>query len=108
MNAVAFLDTRQRTISVGKRWRRQLCTERLLRHPHMLPTPRAVDVASSVWSIGPQATTIICGCERESSWTCRLSPSVWLRARDKLKQDSETLVGCVDIFIKCASGTGHN
>jgi hypothetical protein len=83
-------------------------------HKALTPAPtyathsRAVDVALSVWSIGPQATTIICGCECESSWTYRLSPSVCLRARDKSKQDSETLVGCVDIFIKCASGTGHN
>jgi hypothetical protein len=39
---------------------------------HMLPTPRAVDVASSVWPIGPQVTTIIHGCEREFSWTYQL------------------------------------
>jgi hypothetical protein len=36
------------------------------------------------------------------------SPSICLRARDTSKQHNETLVGCVDIFIKCASGTGHD
>ena len=68
--------------------------------PHMLPTPRAVDVASSVWPIGPQATTIICGCECESP--------LGLAKGDISTSHSESLVGRVDIFIEGASGTGHD